>query len=402
MKQSILWMKESAEAALHSLAERCPALADPSGGMYAAGAFGGIRKENCKTAVLQFRALYGLSALYEVAQDARCAELAERQLRFLAEHFVDAEYGGVWTELDARGVCCAPEKGTYENAFALYALAQYARVFASREALEMAQHIFFAMEAARGPHDGYADCYDRAWSGEVLRRCGRARAPVGMFGLDNQMHVLEAYENLYRVWTDARLHKRLEELTALAARCFVTTDRVYAGPCFDAAWKVCSEDESFGDDAELAWLMIAAERRIHQQPRGEILRTAEKLVERVLTAGMDREYGGVYDAVRSNTLQDRKVWWTQCEAVNACLSMYQMTQEETYLEKAASIWRFLTESMILPDGSWRGYVCRDGKPPAQKTPSGPPVCLYHNVRVCTRIGQLTCSNCALQYQPTEG
>ena len=90
-----------------------------------------------------------------------------------------------------------------------------------------------------------------------------------------------------------------------------------------------------------------------------------------MTVGLDAEYGGVYDAVRNNTLQDRKVWWTQCEAVNACLSMYQITQEEKYLEKAADIWHFLAENMILPDGSWRDRVCRDGKPPAQEAMSGP-------------------------------
>ena len=96
---------------------------DPSGGFYGMILNDGTpRPDEAKGVVLNARILWTFSTAYRLFGDENYKHLANRAQRYLIDHFIDKELGGVYWSLHADGTPLDTEKQTYGIAFAIYGL----------------------------------------------------------------------------------------------------------------------------------------------------------------------------------------------------------------------------------------------------------------------------------------
>jgi cellobiose epimerase len=169
-----------------------------------------LRPDAAKGLILNARLLWTFSAAYRYTQDAQDEALARRAYDYLTNRFLDWKIGGFFWELDADGRVLDDKKKIYGQAFALYALAEYAQTFAAPQALALAIETFRLVEkhgrdAARG---GYFEVFSRDWRAcEDMRLSEKDQNEKK--SMNNHLHVLEAYARLLPAWPDLFLTARL-------------------------------------------------------------------------------------------------------------------------------------------------------------------------------------------------
>jgi mannobiose 2-epimerase len=168
-----------------------------------------------KYIVTQSRMLWGFSALVDFARPedrARMEEAARQGARFFIDRFWDKEYGGFYWQLNRDGTVRDPAKLVYGESFAIYALAEYSRVYRDAAALEYATRAFELLQvyAADTMNGGYLENLERDFS----------PSPGGAFAgdrksLDIHMHLMEAFTTLHLAGRTEITARKLREVTGL-------------------------------------------------------------------------------------------------------------------------------------------------------------------------------------------
>ena len=99
-----------------------------------------------KGAILNARILWTFSAAYRVLRKEAYKDMATRAKRYIIDHFIDKEYGGVYWSLDYKGNPLDTKKQFYAIGFAIYGLSEYARATGDHEALDYALQLFECIE----------------------------------------------------------------------------------------------------------------------------------------------------------------------------------------------------------------------------------------------------------------
>ena len=73
-----------------------------------------------KGAVLNARILWTFSAAYRAFPDPDYLATADRAYRYILDHFLDREFGGIYWELDEKGVVLSSRKQIYALGFTIY------------------------------------------------------------------------------------------------------------------------------------------------------------------------------------------------------------------------------------------------------------------------------------------
>ena len=159
-----------------------------------------IQDDAPKGLILHARILWTFSAAYAYTRDDQDRALAQRAYEYLMDHFLDREQGGCFWELDPNGAVRDDKKKIYGEAFCIYALAEYFRVFREPSALQEAIAVFDLIEAhARDrQYGGYFEVMSRDWQPcEDMRLSDKDMNEKK--SMNNHLHVLEGYTNLLRV-----------------------------------------------------------------------------------------------------------------------------------------------------------------------------------------------------------
>jgi mannobiose 2-epimerase len=148
--------------------------------------------------------------------------------------------------------------------------------------------------------------------------------PVGYKSMNTHIHLLESFTQLYEVWPDETLGRRIEELL------MIVRDKICVEPgamnlYFTTAWRAIPDHDSYGHDVETAYLMLEAEAVLGHGHDPKTARMAKLLVDHALAYGWDETYGGFYrDGTTIGKAEDtRKEWWVQFEGLNALLLMHE-------------------------------------------------------------------------------
>jgi mannobiose 2-epimerase len=339
--------------------------------------------------VLNSRILWAFSAASRRYPDPAYCEMAERAYAALCERFWDETHGGVYWMLDAEGRPLEDRKQTYNLAFAVYGLAEYAGATGSAEARERAAALFRTIEehAFDPEHGGYWEARARDWRplDDVRLSEKDENAPKSM---NTHLHVMEAYAALLRVWPDPGLRERLRELVRLHVERIVDPASAHLLLFFDESWRPLDRAVSFGHDIEASWLLVEAAEAVGDEGLMGRVRAASELLARTsLSEGLDPAHGGLL-AERSagGHLDDDKHWWMQAEAVVGFLGAFEQTRSTAFLDAAESVWRFVERFVVdAALGEWRWRVARDGRPipglPKVEPWKGP----YHNSRAALEV-----------------
>ncbi|HTD60870.1 MAG TPA: AGE family epimerase/isomerase, partial [Gemmatimonadaceae bacterium] len=191
-----------------------------------------------KGAILNARILWTFAAAYRVLADPAYRAMAERAVSYLRTHLIDPTHGGVYWTVDASGAPLDDRKHVYAQAFAIYALSEHYRATADGDSRQQAIRLFELIE--RHAHDAQYGGYEEAFSRDWVRLSDvrlSAEDRDERKSMNTHLHLLEAYTNLYRVWPDALLWKRIEEIVRLFLDHIVSAKTGHLGLFFDGDWK---------------------------------------------------------------------------------------------------------------------------------------------------------------------
>ena len=344
-----------------------------------------LNKEAVKGCILNSRILWFFSNAYLILRRKELLESAGCAFRFLKEHCLDREYGGVFWSLTYKGEPEDTTKHTYNQAFAIYALSSYYDASKDEEAIEIAWGLYHLIEEKCTDEYGYVEAFERDFQpadNDKLSENGVMAEKT----MNTLLHVFEAYTELYRVTGNECVADRLRYMLDLIA------DKVYNQRLgrqevfFDRTWNTLIDLYSYGHDIEAAWLIDRGLEILNDgsytEKMGPITRTiTENIYNRAYIdhSLVNEAENGVVDTTR--------VWWVQAEAVVGFLNGYQkLPQERKFLEAAEDIWRYIRDCMIdkRRGSEWFSELDKD-RNPSDKPIVEPWKCPYHNGRMCFEV-----------------
>jgi mannobiose 2-epimerase len=335
--------------------------------------------------IVNSRILWAFSAVHRIRPEKQFREMAERAYEVVFNRFWDGQCGGAFWRLDDAGLVTDDSKKIYGQAFYIYALAEYHQAFGTRAALERAIELFELVEqhAHDGIDGGYWEVRRRDWSEAVGARLSD-RDMVEKKSMNNHLHLLEAYTNLYRVWKTDRLKERLVELAELFEKRILDQRTKHLNHFFDEKWNVKSDTYTFGHDIEASWLLCEAASVLHDKAMVERLEElAVSMAEVVLREGIDSDGALFYEGKAGNVLDSGKECWPQAEAMVGFLNAFEISGDERFFTAARRVWDFVEERLAdKVYGEWFWRIAPNGRPdpslPKVSEWKGP----YHGSRAC--------------------
>lgn len=305
---------------------------------------------------------------------------AKHGFRFLKDVMWDKKHGGFFTLVDRQGTVRNTDsaKTAYGNAFGIYALSAYYAASGDTSALNLARKAFLWLE--KGSHDSrYKGYYQHLnTQGAPIERetTASSTSDVGYKDQNSSIHLLEAFTELYAVWPDALVRRRLEEMLMLI-RDTITSPKGYLTLFFKPDWKPVSfrdfadsivlkhrnlDHVSFGHDVETAFLLLEASHALGIKNDIKTLRVAKRMVDHALQHGWDNKAGGFYDEgyyfknkPGITIIKETKNWWAQAEALNTLLLMADRFPDDKmqYFRKFKQLWHYAQTYLIDHEyGDW--------------------------------------------------
>ncbi|MDR2656989.1 MAG: AGE family epimerase/isomerase [Oscillospiraceae bacterium] len=364
---------------------------DENGGFY-----GVVLPDNTpdKTAdrfiVLFSRLVWTFSSAYRVTGRAVYKAYARRAYEYFVKCFYDQANGGFFTSVKYDGSPSSTYKFVYGNAFAVYALAEYARAFDDKAAVCLAQetvdkldtHLYDAQSL------GYYETADADWQRTPNRR-GMNRFSEEEKTMNTHLHLIEAYTNLLRAAPSSTLRSRVRELLYLFLNK-ITDRQTHHFYYFQRRdWTPTTPVQSFGHDIEGSWLLYETAEALCEP---EAVRAARDVCVNIARAVCDmgfHESGALaseYDPSTRTYLYTHFSWWEQAEAVVGCLNAWQLTREGSFLDRAAQSIAYIDNTFVDRKlGGWHARVGMDGTPDPSPDKANGFICPYHNARMSLEI-----------------
>jgi len=342
-----------------------------------------------KGLIVNARILWAFSAVHQARPEKLFQQMAGRAFDFVMGKFWDAQSGGAFWRLDDAGRVIDDSKKIYGQAFCIYALAEFHRAFGSVAALARAKEVFELIE--RHAHDakfgGYVEVCNRDWSeaGSEARLSDKDMNEKK--SMNNQLHVLEAYTNLFRVWPEPRVADRLRELIELFLTHILDARTKHLHHFFSEQWNVRSDTYTFGHDIEATWLLCEAAEVLGDVA---LLKSVQPIVLRMaevaLKEGVAADGGLFYEGKGGKIIDHGKESWPQAEAAVGFLNAFQLSGDEKFLIAARRVWNYIETNLVdRIHGEWFWRVTPEGlvdaKLPKLSEWKGP----YHGSRACLEI-----------------
>jgi mannobiose 2-epimerase len=340
-----------------------------------------------KGLVLNARILWSFATAYNHSQKELYLQMAHRAFQYLTQHFIDPIYGGMYWSLNSEGQMLNPRKQVYGQAFAIYGLSEYYRATNHTQSLELAIDLFHLIEKySFDPlNGGYLEALSRDWQALEDVRLSEKDANEKKT-MNTHLHILEAYTNLYRVWKDEKLAQQITHLLDIYHRFIIHPKHWYQHLFMTEKWEVKSRSISFGHDIEAAWLLLEAAEVLDNKELIEKLKNTSLHLTKTASQGLDLDWSLNNELNLGNLHLDKnKHWWVQAEAMVGFMNAYQLTKDESFLQKSWQSWLFIKSKIIdYRNGEWiwglnANYeLLNDEKVSFWKCP-------YHNVRACIEI-----------------
>ena len=356
---------------------------DPSGGFYGMILNDGTpRPDEAKGVVLNARILWTSSTAYRLFGDENYKHLANRAQRYLIDHFIDKQLGGVYWSLYADGTPLDTEKQTYGMAFAIYGLSEHFRATGSTESLMQSIDLYKVLETQvrEFENDGYIESFTRNW--QVPPKYGYDGTGLASKTMNTHIHLLEAYTSLYRVWRNEGLQKRLNTLINLVVDKIYNPETNHLKLFFNNQWESLEDIDSYGHDIETGWLLTEAAEVLEDKALlKRIEPIAVNLTDAALKEGRNEDGSLIYERHGAD-YQRTLSWWCQAETIVGCVNAWQISGNEHYLHAADKTWEWVKTRMIDKEhGEWFRSVTPEGMPDLKTPKASMWNCPYHNSRM---------------------
>jgi cellobiose epimerase len=339
-----------------------------------------------KGGILNARILWTYSSAFRILGDTSYLHLAKRAKDYIQACFIDNQFGGAYTSLYADGTPSNTRKQVYTNAFFIYALAEYSRATGDKSAMAEARKIFDLIEkfAADNEFCGYYEVFNRKWERVRERMIGES-TDKDEKTMNTSLHVMESYANLFRVSGDKVVGDRLRKMIEIFLDKIIDKKTSHLICFLDRSWNSTSTVDSYGHDIESSWLLYEA---------ATLLKDRE-LTERVIKAGIKianaaaegyQSDGSMLTEKNYATghLRTQRSWWEQAETIVGYLNAFELTGDESYLNRSLNCWEYTKKYFIdKKNGGWFSSVSESGVPGGDK--AGFWICPYHSGRMCMEV-----------------
>jgi mannobiose 2-epimerase len=339
-----------------------------------------------KGLIVNARILWAFSAVHRVRPEPVFAAMAERAFEFVMNKFWDAQHGGAFWRLNDAGNVMDNSKKVYGQAFYIYALTEFHRAFGHPAALARSKELFELIE--RHAHDekfgGYLEVCQRDWSPAGADARLSEKDMNEKKSMNNQLHVLEAYTNLHRIWREPRVATRLRELIDIFLTRILDARTRHLHHFFDEQWHVRSDTYTFGHDIEASWLLCeAAEELGAAEVLARVRNVSLPMAETVFKEGLSVDGGLFYEGRAGQIIDAGRECWPQAEALVGFLNAYKLSGDKKFVAAARRVWHFSQQNLVdRVHGEWFWRVNPDGQPDQQLPKvsewKGP----YHVTRSC--------------------
>lgn len=353
------------------------------------------RPEAERGALLTSRVLWTFSAAFRAKPDPAYRRMADYAYADLIQRFHDSRHGGFYWSIAPDGSVLRDRKQVYGQAFAIYALSEYAAATGTAAALETARATFELLESrARDRRlGGYFEAFARDWSPIADQRLSDLdlNSPKSQ---NTMLHVMEAYSNLARAGGNPAVARALADCVEIMLERVYDRRTGHLGLFFTEDWRPWDGRVSYGHDIEAAWLLArAAEVLGDPKLRARVDAVALAIADLTLKAAVDADGALLYAGDATGVHDFNKEWWPQAEAVIGFLEAARLSGEARHLKAALGVWQFIDSRLVdRVQGEWHRATDRAGKPLLKEPKISFWKCPYHNGRMCleapTRLAEL--------------
>lgn len=340
-----------------------------------------------KGSVLNARILWTFSAANSFNENLLHADIASRACDYIIKHFIDDRNGGVYWTINVNGEPLETKKQTYACAFVIYALSEYCRSVQNEVAKQHAIDLYnilvkYTWDDANG---GFFEAFTRDWA-ELHDQRLSAKDANEKKTTNTNLHVLEAFSNLYLIWPDENLKSQIMALLKIFDTFIIDPGSGHLKLFFDEMWNHRPDVISYGHDIEASWLLLQCAEVTGDEKLITTFRNRAIILANAAMKGLDKDGGLWYefDIRRSKTIYE-KHWWPQAEGLVGFFNAWQLTNEDRFLHTSLDTWKFITTHLLNPSGEWYWGIYQDGTVMKKEDKIGLWKCPYHNARACLEI-----------------
>jgi len=312
---------------------------------------GQVFNTSTKNVVSQSRDAYGFTRAFMMTGNEEYLDLAQSALDFMSTYHWDSQYGGWFNRCNSDGSnpSTGDSKSAFDQHYAL--LGPMAHMEATGDTASwklIEQGMAFNEQYLWDQREDYLGYYD------YVSRDG-SNANAKSFNATVDAITTHLY-NLYLLTGDKKYFDRLIELKDNILDYLVASmdDQVIGfSELYFSDWSIDPSQPRtiMGHVLKTAWCMARIQRI---DPQSEILDAAKALALDVWDKGYDHEFGGPYKDYDRNTgkmymygaVDTAKAWWQMEQAVMAGLLMYEITNEDWYLQMADESLEFFRKYFV--------------------------------------------------------
>lgn len=341
-----------------------------------------------KGSVLNARILWSFSAAFNLTGDGFYLKYAESAFKYINSYFIDKQFGGVYWSVNYKGIKQNAKKQIYASAFTIYGFAEYYRATRISSVLDIAISLYETVieKSLDQENGGYFEAFSETWSPIDDLRLSQKDVNVQK-SMNTNLHVLEAFSNLYSIWPDKDLKNHISSLLTNFSDHIIYPGLNCQVLFFDNKWNPKSTTVSYGHDIEASWLLLEAAEIIGETDLIENFKVqALKLASQAMV-GLDTDGGLFYEYEPENKmLIGEKHWWVQAEAMVGFFNAWEISNKNIFLDASLKCWQF-TQKYILDKnrGEWYWGVGADHSPMIGQDKVGIWKCPYHNTRACIEL-----------------
>lgn len=310
-----------------------------------------------KSVWFQGRTTWTLANLYNtVEKRPQWLQYAKHGIDFLEKHCFDQD-GRMFFSLTREGRPLQKRRYWFSESFAAIAFAAYGNASGDETYIEKAMRLFEKI------------VFYHQTPGALPAKIDPAVRP--MKGLSPLMILLVTAQELrrFRPGEKEKLDTMISEWIREIREDFMKSESRCTLECVgpDGLFYDTFEGRMInpGHSLELGWFVLHEAKYRDNDP--ELIALGKTIVDWAFQWGWDEKYGGIYyfrDCKNLPTWEywsDMKFWWPHNETIIATLLAYQMTGDDSYLEKHKMVHQWSYEHFPDPEfGEWFGYLHRDG------------------------------------------
>lgn len=344
-----------------------------------------------KGCILNSRILWFFSTAAMTFHSAALLDDAHHAYEFLKDHCFDAEEGGVFWSVHYDGSVCDSTKHTYNQAFAIYALAAYYRASGDTGAKDLAFSLYRMIEERCTDANGYLEAFDRRFRPIPNEKLSdntalMAKGLVAERTMNTLLHVFEGYSGLYEASHDEAVGKSLRQILSVFLDSVYNSEKHRQEVFFDKNMHSLLDMHSYGHDIEASWLLDWGCSLLGDRELSRRVQEMDSSLAREVYRSAYRKHSVWNEDVEGRPDKTR-VWWIQAESVVGFLNEYQKHPLCTeYRQAAWDVWKYIGKYLVDPrkGSEWFWQVDDNGRP-AEKPIVEPWKCPYHNGRMCFEI-----------------